>query len=155
MYLGKVVEQEREEAVRVAVADNEQTGLALSAGDDLMQGAVAAHKGGVLVLFLKEAEVIELALDGAALGVARDLETLGLVHENLHRVRPDPGKAGGRPGRAVKLLRDDVPVGVGVEGGAVKAHALGQGGKAIICAEARPVVVGAVEDVLVRVRAEG
>lgn len=31
MYLGKVVEQEREEAVRVAVADNEQTGLALSA----------------------------------------------------------------------------------------------------------------------------
>ena len=154
MDLGEVVEQEGDEAVSVAVAEDEQAGLVLVAGLDDVHRAVAAHEHGVFVLLLKEAEVVELALDRAALGIARDLEALGRVHEDLHRVRVHPGEAGGRPGRAVELLGDDVAVGVGVQRGAGEAHALGQCGEAVISAEAGPVVVGAVEDVLILVRAE-
>ena len=42
-------------------------------------------------------------------------------------------------------------VSVGIKRRAGEAHAFGEGRKAIVCAEAGPVVVGAIEDILVSV----
>jgi len=148
--LGKVVLQIGRDAVEVAVAQNEELFAARFAGRHDLQRRVAAHEHRVFVLLFEERLVIHRRLRRLAADVVDDLCRSLLRRADVDLVRLHPADAGLRVDRAVEVRGNRLGR-EGGEGGGRVPHRREQRLIAVVCAEGRPVVVGAVEDVFVLV----
>ena len=153
VHLREALTQEGRQGIGVGVADHQHLGSIGLLGLDDAQGLIAAQEEGILVLLIQVLLHIQLPLLGLAGEVGGDLLPL-LGHEGVHEVGGQPAHTGRGEGGAVKVLRHG-------DGDIITQRQLlhtqrtKDGVGTIESAQRSPVVVGAVENIVVLLLQQG